>query len=106
MTRAFKLKAGYMELMGSTPKTVCPQIMSASTKQLGEPSSESAQPAPTPSALGGPNEESVDQEPAEIVDDHAVSDDAGTETPPIVPGRRTVILSASPKHEGCSERHS
>ena len=42
MTRAFKLKAGYMELMGSIPKTVCPQVTSESTKQLGEPSSESA----------------------------------------------------------------
>ena len=42
MTRAFKLKAGYMELMGSITKTVCPEVTSESTKQLGEPSSESA----------------------------------------------------------------
>ena len=69
-----------------------PQITSESAKQLGDPSSESAKPAPTPSVFGGPNEESVDQERAEIVDDNAVSDDAGTETPPIVPGRRTVSL--------------
>ena len=103
MTRAFKSKACHMELMGSIPKTVCPQITSGSTKQLGEPS---AKPAPTPSVLGGPNEESVDQEPAEIVDDNAASDDAGTETPPVVPGRRTVSLSANPIHEGWSERHS
>ena len=66
-----------------------PPIMSESTKQLGEPSSETAKSAPTPSVLGGPKEESVDQEPAEIVDDNAVSDDAGTETPPIDLGRRT-----------------
>ena len=95
MTRAFKI-----------PKTVCPQVTSESSKQLGEPSSESAKPAPTPSVLGGPNEESVDLEPAEIVDDNAVSNDAGTETPPIVPGRRTVSLSANPIHKGWSERHS
>ena len=78
MTRAFKLKADYMEFMSSIPRTVCPQITSESTKQLGDPPSESAKPA-TPSVLGGPNEESVDQEPAKIVDDNAVSNDA-TET--------------------------
>ena len=97
MTRAFELKAGYMELMGSILKTVFPQVTSESTKQLGEPPSESAKPAPTPFVLGGPNEESVDQEPAEIVDDNAVSNDADTETPPI---RRIVSLSANPIHEG------
>ena len=86
--------------------TVCPQITVECTKQLGEPPSESGKPAPTPSVLGGPNEPSVDQEPAEIVDDNAVSNNAGTETPPIVPGRRTVSLSANPMHEGWSERHS
>ena len=106
LTRAFKLKAGNMELMGSIPKTVCPQIASESAKQLGDPSSESAKPAPVPSVLGGPNEESVDQEPAEIVNDNAVSNNAGTETPPIVPGKQTVSLSANPIHEGWSERHS
>ena len=55
MTRAFKLKAGYMELMGSIPR-------SESTKQLGEPPSESTKPAPTPSVPGGPDEENVELE--------------------------------------------
>ena len=95
-----------MEVLGSIPNTVCPQITSESTKQRGEPLSESAKPVPTPSVLGGPNEGSVDQEPAEIVDDNAVSNDAGTVTPPIVLGRRTASLTTNPIHEGWNERHS
>ena len=91
---------------GFDPQTTCRQTTSESTKQLGEPPSESTKPAPMPSVLGGPNEESVDHEPAEIVDDNAASNDAGTETPPIVPGRRTVGLSANPTHEGWRKRHS
>ena len=87
-----------MELVGSIPKTVCPQMTSESTKQLGEPPSESAKPARTPSVL--------DHEPAEIVGDNAVSNDAGTETPPIVLGRRTVSLSAIRCMKDGVKRHS
>ena len=107
---------------GFDPQTTCRQTTSESTKQLGEPPSESTKPAPTPSVPGGPNEENVelenpfgrslitlkmvapqkelnvelltpvrpvtsripklnvDQEPAEIVDHNAASNDAGTET--------------------------
>ena len=104
MTRAFKLKAGYMELMGSIPKPVCPRITYGSTKQLGDSEnyllSWQSQRQRRP-YLEDQTKRALTRNPQKSL----MSDDAGTETPPIVPGRRTVSLSVNSIHEGWSERH-